>query len=86
MATKLRAHAAAPVPDDDPAHLADYQPVTLHRQRHDGWTAERQRTFLIALAETGCISEACRLTGITTRSAYRLRGHALGTAFAEGWD
>lgn len=70
--------------DADP--LPDYTPVSLTRQRHDGWTAERQRTFLAALAETGCISEACRLSGITARSAHRLRRHSLGKRFAEAWD
>jgi hypothetical protein len=30
MATNLRADAAAPAPDDEPAHLADYRPVVLH--------------------------------------------------------
>lgn len=70
--------------DADP--LPDYDPVSLTRQRHDGWTAERQRTFLVALAETGCISEACRLSGITARSAHRLRRHPLGKRFAEAWD
>ena len=84
----MRHSRITPAPDaaalDDP--LPDYQPVTLTRQRHDGWTAERQRTFLIALAETGCISEACRLAGITARSAYRLRAHPLGERFAAAWD
>lgn len=75
---------AAPTTADDA--LAGYTPVTLQRQRHDGWTAERQRTFLTALAETGCISEACRQTGITARSAYRLRAHAQGERFARAWD
>lgn len=66
--------------------LADYEPVTLQRTRHDGWTAARQRTFLTALAETGCISVACQEAGITTRSAYRLRHHPSGRPFAEAWD
>lgn len=73
-----------PTPDPtDP--LAGYAPVTL-RARHDGWTAERQRGFLRALADTGCISEAAHATGITPRSAYRLRNHPQGTAFAAAWD
>lgn len=73
-----------PTPDPtDP--LADYTPVTL-RARHDGWTAERQRSFLRALADTGCISEAAHATGITPRSAYRLRNHPEGRAFAAAWD
>jgi hypothetical protein len=76
--------APAADPLDDP--LPGYEPVTLHRQRHDGWTAERQRTFLIALSETGCISEACRMAGMNPRSAYHLRRHPLGKRFAEAWD
>ncbi len=47
MATTLRADATAPLPDDEPAHLADYRPVALHRQRHDGWIAKRQRTSIV---------------------------------------
>jgi hypothetical protein len=66
--------------------LADYTPVTLQRTRHDGWTAERQRTFLAALAETGCISVACEQAGITARSAYRLRQHPSGAPFVAAWD
>ncbi|WP_404335025.1 hypothetical protein AB2M62_15030 [Sphingomonas sp. MMS12-HWE2-04] len=61
------------------------EPVRL-RRRHDGWTAERQRDFLRALAETGCISEAVLHVGLTTRSAYRLRNHPQGAAFARAWD
>jgi hypothetical protein len=43
------------------------------RNRYDGWTAGRQRAFIAALAETGCVSEACAEVGIIARSAYRLR-------------
>lgn len=73
-------------PTSDPnGPLETYTPVTL-RARHDGWTAQRQRGFLRALAETGCISEAAHITGITPRSAYRLRHHPEGRAFAAAWD
>lgn len=73
----------SPDPNDDP--LETYTPITL-RARHDGWTAERQRAFLRVLADTGCISEAARATGITPRSAYRLRNHPEGEVFAMAWD
>ena len=63
----------------------DYEPVQL-RTRHDGWTAERQRQFLNALAETGCIFEAALHCGLTPRSAYRLRNHPAGRGFARAWD
>ena len=79
-------HESLPTADDAAPALAEYTPVTLQRARHDGWTADRQRSFLTALAETGCISEACRQAGITARSAYRLRAHADGERFAQAWD
>lgn len=65
--------------------LPDYIPIAL-RPRHDGWTAERQRKFLLTLAESGSITEACHQAGITARSAYRLRHHPDGAQFAEAWD
>ena len=71
---------------DEPTNLADYRPVAGQRTRHDGWTAERQRTFLTVLAETGCISDACVRSGVSSRSAYRLRQRADAAAFANAWD
>ena len=65
--------------------LANYTPVTL-RARRDGWTADRQRQFLTALAETGCISDACKAAGVSPRSAHRLRARPDATAFARAWD
>jgi len=56
------------------------------RTRHDGWTAARQRDFIQALAETGCVSEACAEVGISARSAYRLREHPKAGGFRAAWD
>lgn len=67
----------------DPLH--DFQPVAL-AHRHDGWTAKRQREFLTVLAETGSIGAACDAVGMTPRSAYRLRAHPRGRAFAIAWE
>ena len=89
MATKRKIEAietvapAATTEAEAPAFLADYRPVVGQRTRHDGWTAERQRTFLTVLAETGCISEACSEAGVSSRSAYRLRQLPHAKAFAE---
>lgn len=69
-------------PDQDPL---TFTPAAT-RVRHDGWTAERQRTFIAALAETGCVSEACGEVGITPRSAYRLREHPAASGFRAAWD
>jgi hypothetical protein len=65
--------------------ITDFEPARL-RPRHDGWTAERQRTFIATLAETGCISDACVAAGISPKSAYRLRAHPSAGAFVEAWD
>jgi hypothetical protein len=70
MATKL------PVP---------FTPAQL-RPRHDGWTAERQITFLEALAETACVEEACRRVGMSDSSAYKLRNRYNGRHFRAAWD
>jgi hypothetical protein len=56
------------------------------RVRKDGWTAERQRDFLAALADSGCVSVAADAVGIRPRSAYRLRRHPAGAGFAKAWD
>lgn len=68
-----------------PSRPLEFAPVCL-KPRHDGWTVERQRAFIAALAETGCVSEACAEVGITPRSAYRLREHPKAKAFCEAWD
>ena len=65
---------------------AEYEAVQLARRRIDGWTAERQRTFLAALADTGCVSIAAEAADITPRSCYRLRRHPEAAAFAKAWD
>ena len=74
-----------PQPAEAPDFLADYRPAPVPR-RWNGWTAERQRSFLAALAESGCISYAAEEAGITARSAYRLRAHRDGANFAIAWD
>lgn len=62
-----------------------FDPVPL-RERHDGWTVERQREFIAALAECGCITEACARVGIAPVSAYRLRRDYRARSFREAWD
>ena len=75
-------------PDASEAESAsqDYVPVQLQRVRHDGWTQDRQLAFLVALSETGCVSDAAREAGINPRSAYRLRADPQGAAFGKAWD
>lgn len=71
-----------PAPDTTPIAFA---PVPV-APRRDGWTAERQRAFIHALATTGCVTEACAAVGMNARSAYHLRQRPDGEAFDRAWD
>lgn len=55
------------------------------RCRRDGWSADRQRAFLEAIAEGHTVDDAARLAGMTKQSAYALRRRAAGASFALGW-
>jgi len=54
------------------------------RYRHDGFTPERQRAFLSALEQTGCVDDACRVAGISDTTAYRTREKL--PDFARSWN
>jgi len=43
------------------------------RIRADGWTVARTRTFLALLAQTGCVTDAARVAGVSTTSVNRSR-------------
>jgi hypothetical protein len=59
-------------------------PLEDSRKRLAGWSAERQRLFLVNLAEAGSVHLASAAARLTARSAYRLR--ARSPAFAAAWD
>lgn len=76
-----------PDPDDaNPVARTESMAIVELRRRHDGWTAERQRVFLNVLANTGSVAHAAEAADITPRSAYRLRNHPKGAAFARAWE
>lgn len=54
------------------------------RMRHDGRTPARQRTFLRALSEIGCVRDACARAGISNTSAYRMKKRSV--PFSRAWD
>jgi hypothetical protein len=56
------------------------------RERHDGWSPDRQVAFLEALARTGNVRAAARYAGLSRESAYRLRRRPDARAFARAWD
>lgn len=69
-------HADAPPP---------FEPVDT-RARHDGWSPERQRGFIEALGECGCVDEASKRVGMAVRSAYALRRRIDAQSFRQAWD
>ena len=74
------AGAAPPV---DPMPF-DGIPLEDSRKRLAGWSADRQRLFLTALAETGSVHLAAQAARLNARGAYRLRLRS--PAFARAWD
>lgn len=64
-------------PVDDLAHP---------KERHDGWSPDKQVTFLEALARTGNVRAAATYAGLSRESAYKLRRRADGRTFARAWD
>lgn len=67
------------------AAVAPFTPVPV-RERHNGWTPHRQIAFIQALAETACVTEACRHVGMSTRSAYALKHLPDAGSFRQAWD
>ncbi|HEU0043331.1 hypothetical protein [Sphingomonas sp.] len=62
-----------------------FTPVPV-RARRDGWTPQRQRDFIAALADVRCVVVAARLVGRSFQTAYRLRARADAVSFAAAWD
>ncbi|MBB5710189.1 hypothetical protein [Sphingomonas xinjiangensis] len=70
-----------------PANLPEHTAAARQRaQRHDGWTPDRQRFFLEAIAEGQTVDAAARLVGMSAASAYAFRRRAPATTFAVGWS
>ena len=63
----------------------DFDPVSL-RFRRDGWTPDRQIAFIRALAECGCVREACRRVGMSAEGAYELARRPDAQSFRIAWD
>lgn len=72
--------------DPDFDELLAFTPVPMLRKRSNGWSAERQRRFVLALSVMGAVGPAVRAVGMARASAYRLRERAGAESFAEAWD
>jgi hypothetical protein len=72
-----------PVPAGE---LPPFTPVPRQCARHDGWTDERQRAFIEALADTGSVEAACKAVDMSQRGAYHLRRQPGGASFRKAWE
>ena len=82
------------VPRPDPPELdahgfdpAEYQWLPVRRKpRKDGWTPQRQKDFIAALADTGCVEHAAMRVGMSVTSCNRLRRSPGAEGFSAAWD
>jgi len=75
-----------PAPRPAKPRLPDCTPVPRKCQRHDGWTPERQRAFIEALADCGSVKSAANSVGMTDAGAYQLRRHPEAGGFRKAWE
>ena len=68
-----------------PPGALDFVPVPV-KARHDGWTPETQKMFVLALAAGSGVSGAARLVGKSRQTAYRLRDRPDAASFASACD
>jgi hypothetical protein len=75
--TPIAAEARPPLPE--------FTPVP-RKYRHDGWTAERQRAFIGALADTGSVSRAAAMVNMAQTNCYTLRRAPGAESFRRAWE
>ncbi|WP_260599626.1 hypothetical protein [Sphingomonas endolithica] len=74
-----------PTPRDQRPPLPVFTPVP-RKYRYDGWTAERQRAFIEALADTGSVTAAAQRINMSTEGAYYLRRQPGAEGFRAAWE
>ena len=74
-----------PVPDSSTELRTGFTPVP-RRYRHDGWTPERQKAFIEALADTGCVTRAAAMVNMAQQNCYALRRSPGAEEFRRAWD
>lgn len=77
------AETRVPLPHSE---LPQFEPVPRKTNRHDGWTPERQRAFIGALADTGSVSRAARHVNMSPEGAYYLRRQPGSEQFRRAWE
>jgi len=74
-----------PVPASERPPLPEFTPVP-RKPRHDGWTPERQKAFIEALADTGSVSRAAAMVNMAQTNCYTLRRAPGAESFRKAWD
>jgi hypothetical protein len=74
-----------PVPRKDRDPLPDFDAVP-RKYRHDGWTPERQRAFIEALADTGSVRRAALQVNMSSVACYYLRRQPGAESFRRAWE
>lgn len=85
LAARIRKNRTPPLRDRRPP-LPAFEPVPRQCKRHDGWTPERQRAFIEALADTASVETAARMVSMSSEGAYALRRHPKAAGFAAAWE
>lgn len=75
-----------PATRDQRAPLPAFDPVPRKCARHDGWTPERQKAFIEALADTGSVRRAARMVNMSQANAYALRRAEGAEGFRRAWS
>ena len=85
----------SPTPESTPTAALDahgHDPAAYHwvpvlkKRRHDGWSPDKQRAFVEALADSGSVATAAQRVGMSESSAYRLRRSPGAEAFDRAWS
>ena len=72
-------------PAEAPPRLK-FAPVPRKCKRHDGWTADRQRRFIEALADLGSVRAAAHAVNMAPEGAYQLRRLPEAESFRAAWE
>ena len=75
--TPIAAEARPPLPE--------FTPVP-RKYRHDGWTPERQKAFIGALADTGSVRRAAAMVNMAQTNCYTLRRAPGAESFRRAWE
>ena len=74
-----------PVAAADRPPIPEFTPVP-RKYRHDGWTPERQKAFIEALADCGSVTRAAAAVNMSQANCYTLRRAPGAESFRAAWD